>query len=117
MVAYQTTINGYSQVMVTNTGTGEIDQLTNNQDNNFSPTIDGTGAHVAFQGNVAGFTQLFLSTQVSGAVGGTAVPVDRLVLLLPFLVVTAAVVGSIGGALLFARHRHKASSSSSKLPS
>ncbi len=71
MVAYQTTINGYSQVMVTNTGTGEIDQLTNNQDNNFSPTIDGTGAHVAFQGNVAGFTQLFLSTQVSGAVGGT----------------------------------------------
>src|SRR5437867_1736795 len=103
VIVYQTTINGYSQIMVVNTSTGEIDQLTNNQDNNFSPSIDGTGSHVAFQGNVAGFTQLFLAIQVSGTVGGASIPANRFALLAPFLV-TAAVVVLIGGVFLYAQH-------------
>src|SRR6266571_4730470 len=78
-----------SQILVVNTSTGEVDQLTNNQDNNFSPSVDGTGGHVAFQGSVAGFTQLFLAIQVSGTVGGATIPEKRFALLAPFLVAAA----------------------------
>ena len=99
--------------MVINSNTGEINQLTNNQDNNFSPSIDGTGAHVAFQGNIAGFTQLFIASQVSGTVGGATVPVNRLALLAPF-VVSVAVAVSICGALLYTRRRSKTNSQASK---
>jgi Tol biopolymer transport system component len=65
MVTYTTTINGYNQIMAINTFTGTIDQLTNSLSNNYSPSIDGAGAHIAFQGTVAGFSQIFTATRQS----------------------------------------------------
>jgi TolB protein len=115
IIAYQTTVSGSSQVKIIIPATGEVDQLTSNLDNNYAPSINGAGTYVTYQGNVAGFTQLFLVTQVPTAVGGSNVPVDKLALLAPLLVISV-IAGSIGGAVFYARHRRRPSTSQSLIP-
>jgi len=50
-----------------NAFTGEVNQLTYSQSSNYSPSIDGAGPHVAFQGTVSGYSQIFIVTQTSSA--------------------------------------------------
>lgn len=64
--------------MVVNTITRELNQVTNRQTTNYSPSIDGLGETVVFQSYVGGFSQIFLVKETmagsNNSVGGETRP-------------------------------------------